>query len=187
MTLYDIMKDEKKTDDFLKKVNDILKDDLSKEKYKTIIKDKNIIGWFIARKIYSIRPGLYDLDYKYKKDIVFDAPIVNFLRTENVILTCKDSIKLYNEHTENKESFIFMDPPYLQSCNDFYTDEKNFNIYEHVSNNNFENKPAYIAFCLENNWIIKLLFKGKNNITYDKKYETTKKLITHIIIDNTKK
>ena len=78
-----------------------------------------------------------------------------------------------------------MDPPYLQSCNDFYTDEKNFNIYEHVSNNNFENKPAYIAFCLENNWIIKLLFRDYiNKIIYDKTYQTTKKKTTHIIISN---
>lgn len=185
MELYNIMKDEKKTEDFLKQVNDILKDNFNKDKYIILKSNDNVVSWFIMHKVCSMRPGLYDLDYKYKKDIIFDAPIINFLRTENVILTCKDSIKIYNEHEDNKQSFIFLDPPYMQACNNFYTEERNFNIYEYIAHNNFKNKSAYIIFCLENNWIIQLIFKDyQNKILYDKLYQASKKKTTHIIISN---
>ena len=43
---------------------------------------------------------------------------------------------------------------------------------------------AYIVLCLEDNWIIKLLFKDYIKAEYNKKYEMSKKKTTHLIITN---
>ena len=140
--LYKIMKNKKKSDIFLKKINNILNDDtMNKAKYMDIVRQKNIYSWFISHKVFSIRPGLYPAKgYKYK-EILFDAPIINFLRTENVIIKKGDATKIYIKYSQNKDAFIFMDPPYMQSCNDFYA-SKNLNIYEYVANNNFSEYKA---------------------------------------------
>jgi len=79
-----------------------------------------------------------------------------------------------------------MDPPYISTCNDFYYDHS-MNIYEYLYNNKITNEKAKIYLILENIWIIKLLFQHNFILfEYDKKYESSKKQTTHIIISNTK-
>ena len=73
-----------------------------------------------------------------------------------------------------------MDPPYLNTCNDFYFDSK-VNIYEHLYENDIKNEKAKIYLILEDNWIIKLLFNKYIIQSYDKKYQTTRKNTNHII------
>jgi len=181
--LYKIMMDEKKSEDFLKDVNDILKDDMNKEKYKKIIKEDTVISFYIKSKIFYKIPGLFPLIYKYK-EVKFDAPIINFLRTEKIILSCDCAIKIYEDKKMKSKNFIFMDPPYIMACNSFYNNQ-NMNIYEHINKNNFINEKSKIIFCLENNWIIKLLFENyTNKIIYDKRYEISYKTVKHIIISN---
>ena len=43
-----------------------------------------------------------------------------------------------------------------------------------------------IILVLEDNWLIKLLFRHHTFITYDKLYQTSKKQTKHLIIDNSK-
>ena len=43
---------------------------------------------------------------------------------------------------------------------------------------------ALLLICLENTWIIKLLFQNNIKNEYEKKYQTTKKNTTHLIISN---
>lgn len=188
--LYNIAKDEIK---FLKLYDDldkIHKETTDKTKYLEICKkaDSDLTSYIYIHKIYCIRAGLYPTNKQYSPDAFktfLNAPIIEFIRNANIIFSNKDAISVYDEYKTNKKALIFLDPPYLASENSWYKDPK-VNIYEYLFENDIIKEKALIVLCLEKNWIIKLLFKGKKSITYDKQYEATKKKTEHIIIINKK-
>jgi site-specific DNA-adenine methylase len=185
--LYNIAKDDEKFKELIQELN-LMSIDIDKIKYDKLIKEDNLKGWIIKNKIYAIRPGLFpNENNKYKISNNFDkllnAPIINFLRTENIIMKNDDAIDIINTHKDDKKCLIFLDPPYLDSCNDFYLDSKT-NVYEYLSINIIKNMKSYVVLCLENNWIIKLLFNGYKSFEYDKLYQCSKKKTTHLIITN---
>jgi site-specific DNA-adenine methylase len=168
-------------------LNELIKD-INKDKYKEIIKDAetSLTSYIIKRKIYNIRHGMYPNDARRvpKTIDLINCPVVNFLRTEDITLTCEDGLEFYKKYCNNKDMLIFMDPPYLNVSNDMYSDKKNTNIYEYLFYNSIKKSKAYIILCLENNWIIKLLFKSYNIHTYDKEYNVTKRKTIHMIVTN---
>lgn len=182
--LYKIVADEAKFKKFIEDVNIILID-IDKIKYNALNKNE-LIGWFIHNKIYAIRAGLFPSDiYKINKNInnIINCPIINFLRTEHIILENKDGIKIVEKYIDDERCLIFLDPPYLISCNQFYSNT-DVNIYEYLCNNQIQNQKALFLLCLENNWIIKLLFNTNIKKEYNKLYQTSKKKTTHLIITN---
>lgn len=186
--LYQIFKDENKLRAFLEELK-LLCVDLDKTKYLKIIKELNIKSWFLTRYIFTIRPGLFPIDGREKSKIanidkLLNVPIINFLRTENIEFKNIDGIELYNTYKNDKTNLIFLDPPYLVSCNDLYSDKCNTNIYEYLFYNKIEKEKAIVCLCLENNWIIKLLFKGYKSELKQKLYQQTKKKTEHITIIN---
>ena len=62
------------------------------------------------------------------------------------------------------------------SCNSYYSDAK-VNIYQYLYFNKINDMQALILLCLENIWIIELLFKDNIKHEYEKKYgnKTAKK------------
>lgn len=179
--LYTIVKDDEKMKAFEEKINKICST-VDKTVYGKL--DKNTVeGYYIVNKIYSMRPGFWNLKYKYKYIRILDSPMCDFLRNENVILSSADGIDVYEEY-KKKNSLIFLDPPYLMACNSFYNDAK-VNIYQHLYFHKIEHEPAFIMLCLEWSWIIQLLFQNNKVVTYDKKYESCKKKkTTHAVIFN---
>lgn len=187
--LYNICKDEVK---FKKLYDDLVKlqeQTTNKEQYLEIAKRANndIISYIFVNKIYNIRPGLYPRIpiNKFNFKNFYEAPIIDFLRNAKIIISNKDALDVYNDYKTNKKALIFLDPPYLASNNSWYKDPT-INIYEYLCDNDITKEKALILLCLENNWIIKLLFKGKKSIVYNKTYETTKKQTEHILIMNKK-
>jgi len=179
--LYNILKSKKETDKLNKEYNEITKT-INKEIYDKL--DKNtLIGNLIHNKIYVIRPGLFKLDYKYKEIDFNEYPICKFLRNEKVIITNSDATDLINEIKDKENNFIFLDPPYISTCNSFYL-SPTLNIYEYLSINDINKYKCKLVIVLENIWIIKLLFKDKHFIEYEKLYQTSKKKTTHLMIAN---
>ena len=83
-----------------------------------------------------MRAGMYpSRDYKMFNKI-FDIsiyPIFEFLTTANIEIYNTDGIDIL-KNNNNKNSFIFLDPPYIASCNEFYKSDSNentSNIYEY--------------------------------------------------------
>lgn len=178
--------------DIQNKINNTMKNIKCKDDYLKII-DKNyndqFISWFISHKISSIRPGLYDTDYVYsdKKNVVFkNYEIYNFLKNEDVEIINGDGIQIFEKYLNNNKVLLFIDPPYLSSCNHFYSDKATTNVYEYMYNNNFFKKKSNLICVLEENWIIKLLFKKYYFIKYEKLYQVSKKKTTHLVILNKK-
>lgn len=183
--LLKIARDKEKFKKLIKQLNNIVLN-IDKEKYDKICKLPLLSSWIIKHKIYAIRPGLFPLNYSPKTfDYLEDCPIVNFLRTEKIYIKCIDGISLLEKVNKYKKCLIFMDPPYLSSCNDLYYNS-NTNIYKYIFDNPIDNYKAKIYLCLENIWIIKLLFHNQGKILdeYNKTYEMSKKKTTHIIISN---
>ena len=135
-----------------------------------------------------MRAGMYPSNKKTEIDEakiknILNRDIFKFLQNENVSMLNEDGLILYKKHCKNPKVFIFLDPPYLFSCNQLYKNAET-KIYEFLFNNDIRKENALITLCLENNWIIKLLFKDFNIITYDKKYEVSKNETTHMIVTN---
>lgn len=195
--LYNIAKDEsklKKLYENLQKIyNSVFSlktEDKKKEAYDKIDMLLNLENWLFKNKIYNIKINMFPMLIDGKRrsslktlDSFINAPIIDFIRNADIIFTNKNAIDVYKEYKNNEEAFIFLDPPYLTSCNSFYKNP-DLQIYEYLFDNPINNNEAYIILCLENNWIIKLLFKNYHSVTYSKKYETSHRNTEHIIILN---
>ncbi len=187
--LYNSCKDDNLLNDICNKLNDVYDISQNKEDYlKVVEKSKtDFISWLYINLVYNMRPGLFPpknrLIKKERLSKIKHSPIINFLKKENIIISCGNWDDIFNEFKNNNKAFIFFDPPYLSSCNEYYMCPK-INIYEYFNDNNIAQFKAVIYFCLENIWIIKLLFKGYEYIIYDKRYEPTKKKTSHILIKN---
>ena len=180
---YKIFKDTEKTEQLINKLNSFLIN-LDKEKYKNLVKVDNVDNWFFKHKFYAIRAGLYPINHN-KKDFndLYKTPIINFLKNEEIILSNEEGSDICKKYENNNKALIFLDPPYMQSENSFYSDG-NVNIYEYLNNNNILKNTSKIILVLEDNWIVKLLFKEHKFISYPKKYEYKQRKTNHLIINN---
>ena len=195
--LLNIAKDKNK----LKKLNDdinniVFKNNIfiDKESYNKIVKEKNLISYFISNKFYCIRPGLWPNDGRCNKINLEDSPIVKFLREEDVEISNIDGIQIIEEFKSFDDCLIFLDPPYMMTANSFYNEEihqkntnkKYLNVYEYLYYNNIKNFNSKVYLVLEDIWIIRLLFNQFKDtfIQYSKKYQTTKKNTFHLLIKN---
>ncbi len=109
---------------------------------------------------------------------------LNFIKSDNVIISQSDWLDVYNKYNDKNTLFVF-DPPYVLSCNEYYSlDSKSMNPYEYFYKNKIELQESYIMFILENVWFIEMLFKDHIKYKYKKQYAMTKRNTEHIIIAN---
>jgi len=189
--LYNIAKDDNKLKDFHKEIVNIynsiydLPEIEHKKAYDKIDINKDLISWFFKNRIYSIRYGLFPIK-KIKIEIlnnILNAPIIEFIKNADITFTNNNGLEVYKLYCNDKKTLIFLDPPYLSRENSFYK-TPSAEIYEYLFNNDIKKNKAYIVLCLENSWIIKMLFKNKKNITYEKYYDISHIKTEHILISN---
>jgi len=188
--LYNTIKDDNKRVELYNKLCEILEGVKNKDDYLKVVNkaDEDLASYCFVNKIYSIRPKLYPINKVFTAETLksfIEAPIIQFLKNANIEIRNEDAIKVYGDFKNDKKALIFFDPPYLASENSWYNCPS-VNVYEYLNENDIKKEKAFIMLCLENNWIIRLLFKNNQTITYEKKYETTKKTTEHIIIINKK-
>lgn len=181
--LYKLVKDERKFKKFNEELNKKVKLIINKEAYDLIKKENTFLSWFIIHKIYGIKPGLYKIDYKPQEYNLNDIPIVQFIKNEEIEYFNIEGEIILQKYKDNSNNFLFIDPPYVDCCNLFYSNTKT-NIYEYACNNDINNMNAFVIFVLEDNWIMKLLFKDYIKQTYNKLYQATKRQTQHILISN---
>ena len=180
--LYKIASDETKLNDLIDKL-DALIVDITKSVYNELIKKNTLESWIIKNKIYSIKAGLFPSKGTILKTFKYllNCPIIEFLRNEDITFRNDDCISVYQDYKDDENAFIFLDPPYLSSCNEFYSCPS-LEIYNFLNENSIKNEKSVVCLCLEKNWIIDLLFKNYIINEYKKKYENSKKKTKHIII-----
>jgi len=146
-------------------------------------KDKDIYQYIYFNKFFCMcRIGAYR-ECKFKDFTKHQYKFFEFIKTANITFMNNDWFDIFKEYSNIEKALIIFDPPYLLSYNMFY-ENFNTNIYQFFANNNIKLFKAKLIFILENNWIIKLLFKDEKSYIYDKFYHISKKQIKHIIITN---
>lgn len=184
--LYKIAKNKKKLKNLENKINNLLFDKdnnfISKQEYNKINKENNIEAYIISNKYFNIVPGLYPPGKQNKLNIE-DIPIINFIRNEKIKFYNMDALDIFNKYHNDKEALIILDPPYLITNNSFYMNPQ-FKIYEYFYKNIDATYNAGLALLLEYNWIMDMLFKNFNKLSYDKIYQTSKKNTKETIFYN---
>jgi site-specific DNA-adenine methylase len=198
--IYKLMKDENGIDKF----NDGMKiiidefnlydnDEERKIFYNSLNRDL-LECYVFVNKYYCMRAGMYPLLSRTKQIKPFDlreTEIYKFVKDADITFTNREAIDVIEEYKGNKECFLFLDPPYIFTCNDFYKGSVNdikLNIYEYLFNNNINDFDCEVMLCIENIWINKMLFK-QNLIhePYKKRYENSRKKTEHIVVVKIKK
>ena len=182
--LYNIMKDDEAFEKLAEEMDELMKT-MDKVKYKEFIKNGTFEGWLLSSYVYTIRPGCYPLPDMNKKKFInmLKSPIVQFMKTENVTIRNDDGLKVLDEYKNNKKAIIFLDPPYLESCNQTYLNPS-CKIYEYLYRQNILKLKSNIFLGLEKMWIIEILFEKCKKVEYDKLYQMSKKKTVHQIILN---
>ena len=159
------------------------------------VKSGKLSGYILGHKYYKLRSFCFPLNElnKFNKKLDLSiAPIYDFLKNANIELHNEDANKIIDDN-DNEQSLIFLDPPYIVSCNDFYstdTGENICNIYEKLSSYGLNNYKCKMLICHENNWLFKILFKEYIDIEteYKKNYQNTvkgkHKQTVHICVKN---
>lgn len=132
------------------------------------------------------RKGFYPLNRKTNNFNINEKQelFIQFIRSPNVYITNDDWFKTFESFDNDDEAIIIIDPPYINTNNDFYLN-KDLNIYQFFYDNMNNKYKSDIYFILEDIWIIRLLFNKYNILSqYDKKYEISKKKTKHILLCN---
>lgn len=111
---------------------------------------------------------------------------IDFIKLDNVIITCGDWFDCFDKYSKSR-SLFFIDPPYLLSCNGFYSDAdviRSVNPYTYFWDNDLSTFNCKLFFVLEDNWIIKRIFNKYIIHQYDKIYNMSRKKTTHLVISN---
>lgn len=186
--IYELFKSEtiEKINEELQNINNKIN---NKEEWNNYLKhgEENIYKYLYFRKYSQFgRIGFYPLNRPINK-IKLNAmqiKFIEFIKSPNVHLINNDWFNIFNNYKNDKNSIFIFDPPYIDSCNDFYIN-KSLNVYEYFFNNKIESFDAKIYLILEDIWIIKLLFQNNKILeSYKKKYELSKRNTNHIIIYN---
>ena len=183
--LYKLMQDAAAFSKFTAEINETVQTIVDKAAYLVIVKQDTVMAWVIKHLVYNIRAGLYD--FKYTPNIYDFSTygIVQFLRTENVERRCGDGCDVLREFKDDMSCLMLVDPPYLLSDNSVYSKGcRDTNIYEHCSDNFITNMQAGVVYVVEDNWIMRMVFKGCVKVRYDKLYEARRKKTQHVIISN---
>lgn len=176
---------EKKVNEIREKINN--KDDWVKTFKENNYQDVYLNIFFFKYSNFG-RVGFYPNDLRYKKKDYslskLQQKFLEFIKSPYVHISCGDWFEIFDKHKDDNEALFIIDPPYMQTCNDFYL-EKTLNIYEYFSKLKMEDFKSDIYFILEDTWIIRMLFKNNRILTsYDKRYEVSNKKTSHIIINN---
>jgi site-specific DNA-adenine methylase len=159
--------------------------------FRELVKNKGrTVGEYFLLKRIGKNMGMCNLRARKVEEEEY-AHLVNFFK--NAEVTNNDYIQVFDKYINDEKAFLFLDPPYLDSCNVFY---RNFN---EKSKNKiiFDNTKMYIdilhllryAKCkvlliINGNALTKYIYSGFIRGEYTKCYDLTKKITTHLIVCN---
>lgn len=188
--LYNIHKilKEEDIDHIFDKINEVKSTIQSKEDFEQLCKksDKTLYEYIYIHKGSSFRYGRFHeraLTKKIYKPTIEQRLFSQFLKQDYVYITNEDYKICYDYHKDNKDTIIFLDPPYLQCVNTGYK-HRSTDCYEYLSED-IKERQATILLPLEQNDVVLNMFKdSKIILEWNKIYKITKKKVTMILISN---
>jgi len=190
--LYHIYKNPDKYAKMSRELNEIAKN--------TINENGNVIH---KKFISKIQDNDYDekfLDY-WKTEKIIKGRIIKTTKNVNysefikcmksIIFSCKDYKDIVNEFKTNKDTFIFLDPPYLFSDNSQYSVQKRKEgmdmthiLYEVQEIFNDKTTKAKIMMIINDMKIIRYMFNKFIKCEYERIYQLGKRKSIHLVITN---
>jgi hypothetical protein len=183
---YKNMMDEEERKKLYKLEESIVK--LGIEEYnKIIIKEKpkvmqtEYIPYIISRRIHSFRNGLYPTTKKIILKEISELWIDFFKKSK---ITNNDFREVMNEYKDNKDAFLYLDPPYMDSYNGGYSSfqSKTYNDDLTIKDNTdmyiyllefLKDCKCKVLFSINNCALTKYIYKDFIKETYNKIYQTT--------------
>jgi len=163
--------------------------DLTKERFNNIInnrKPNDLNSWFFYNKVYNFRKGLYPDtrkygDYDYKKYMSLD----DFFKNDKTFLYNNSYTDIFEKFKDDEKALIFLDPPYLDSFNGYYstfnkhnTDDgtiiDNTEMYSHIGD--LFNNNSKVLLIMNDMGLIRYVYKPYYKFSYDKNYSFSKKI-----------
>lgn len=182
MKFFNDMIYENKREELYKIEEDILEKG-EEEYYKHVDKLKlktDYWSYIIGKRIHSFRYGIFPTTKKIILSKISDNWL-EFLTTANK--TTDDWKVIMEKYKDNQNAFIYLDPPYLDSCNASYckyekttmedgTIIDNTKIYIDILNY-LKNSKCKILFSINKNAITEHMYKDYINHTYNRSYSNT--------------
>jgi site-specific DNA-adenine methylase len=106
---------------------------------------------------------------------------------DNSLITSEDYTKILEQYKDDKDAFIFLDPPYLFSNNTMYDPLRGDNDMTHIIVDIYEyfkTCSCKVMLIINKLSILSYLFKDYVKGEYHKVYQLTKKKAIHLIITN---
>lgn len=167
----------------IKKINNDKNKYLEFIKNKPLLNDDKFLKWYlIYRTYYTLRHGMFPNERKPPKYINLKKnkkEINEFFK--NTFYNNDDFKKHLEKYKNNEKALIFLDPPYIESCNDLY---KNPTIDWEYLYNFFNSCKCRFIMVVNYNFFMRLAFKDYYKEIYGKKYEMSKRNDTHAIYSN---
>lgn len=182
-----------KMDEFKEILENIKNSTDPNQAYYIYCKNKNsdfFVNLF-GRTIYHYQPFTYSTNVMTKRKICYDTKFKKLKQFKNNFkniditftnLDYKNSIENYKNDTS---TLIYLDPPYLCTDNTNYDHNICEKFYDYWINNIMHYNATFIL-VINNHPLHNYFFKHNGYIlkTYDKRYNVSKKLTSHIVISN---
>ena len=149
------------------------------------INDDDFLKYYLFKnKYYLIRPGLYPTNKRKPKFKDYNKKTLStdefFKNNEYKLLDFKIQLDKFKD---DERSFLFLDPPYINSDNSFYKFKDGTNLWEYLYNYLNSCKCKFLLI-VNDDIFMKLTFKNFYKGEYKKTYENTKNKCNHIIFSN---
>ena len=174
----------------LENINDKSKYQKFKDDYLNNKLNDNLLAshYLFYNKFYNRIKGLYPTNRKFNK-LNIDKYKIYFEWLKNITIFNLDYTEIFNKYKNDKDIFLFIDPPYLSSFNAYYDlfnkdiGQDNTKMFIDILTL-LKTAKCKIMLIINKNSLTDFIYKDYIKGTYDKIYQMTKKKAIHSIITN---
>jgi len=172
-------------------INDKIKYKNFKDNYLNSKLNDNLLAshYLFYNKFHGTRIGLYPNKKINKLNI--DKYKIYFEWIKNIIIFNLDYTEIFNKYKNDKDMFLFIDPPYLSSYNAYYDlfskdiGQDNTKMFIDILSL-LKTAKCKIMLIINKNALTDFIYKDFIKGSYDRIYQFTKKKAIHLIITNYK-
>lgn len=163
----------------------------TKAKHNAVVSkcDDDLLHWFYTKKCFQFRPKLFPSRQVGKAFVrtkgheLVDA----FLKLDTVSIACQSYVATLEQHNAREKTMLFLDPPYLDSCNLTYCNVTNelgdgTAFYRDIKKLVESNCGAVVLCVLNDNALLSLVFENHIKHKYAVTYGNTGKKTHHVVI-----
>lgn len=173
--------------------NEYFKDNKPTDKWYNLKrkKDMTLFEYYMLRRLQRMR-AMFNLEAKNEVESNYNHLVKLFSKAK---LYNGDYKTIIDKYINDKEAFIFIDPPYLDSYNSSYksysgnsTDENKVIIDNTQMFIEFvdilKNAKCKVMIIINSNALTKYLYKDFISTSYQKRYDMTGRITEHLIVTN---